>query len=75
MKEYVKLTENGLACNHPKVDRFWLWGGGGRDMEGVFHFMQSSTVLFKNGDRKDIEGNSGDDIIKKCNDYLNTIPE
>ena len=75
MKNFFTKTEAGYVCSHPKVDKFWLWGGGGRTDDGVFHLQQGSTLLFKNGDRGDVECGMDDDIIEKCNELLNTIPE
>lgn len=76
MKKYIERTDKGIECNHPQVQRFWLWGGGGRNEYVFFNVTAHATAIFNNGEVKQFDSkNNGEDLIDKANEYLNTIPE
>lgn len=73
VKEYIKETDKGRTCSHPRVAKYWEWGGG--PAAGPFdHFV---SVELTDGMQCEFKARADDytDAIDQCNNFLNTIPE
>jgi hypothetical protein len=71
--EYIKQTEQGRICTHPKVTKYYEWGGGA--LKGpIYHY---SSIELMDGTKRDfkVEATVYHDAIEECNNFLNTIPE
>ncbi len=73
VKEYIKQTEKGRVCTHPKVEKYWEWGGG--PVKGPMNHY--SSIILIDGTKCEFKAEVPEylNAIEMCNNFLNTIPE
>lgn len=73
MKQYIKQTEKGRICTHPKVTKFWEWGGG----PASGPFMNNASIILEDGTECNFkcDANDAPDSIEQLNNFLNTLSE
>lgn len=70
---YIKTLENGdIICEHPKVEKFWMWGGFSPNAIKIKETKAASIILI-DGTKIEFFGDENVSEISKANEFLNTI--